>query len=153
LSKERGGAISHAGFGAVIAWLRDDPSGWDPINLWRVKTIVRHAFSIAFLCLSLVPIYSFTQNDAATIRIGSAVAALYSISDMWRIRRPDPLVWEAVSWRVFMATSGALALFALGNVFGTRSVPPGADPRAPYLSCRDLHQFRPGNGQPFRVSG
>jgi hypothetical protein len=109
-------AISLAGFGAVIAWLRDDPSGWDPVNLWRVKTIVRHAFSIAFLCLSLVPIYSFTQNDAATIRIGSAVAALFSISDMWRIRRPDPVVWDAVSWRVFMATSGALALFALGNV-------------------------------------
>jgi hypothetical protein len=110
-------AVSLAGFGAVIAWLRDDPSGWDPINLWRVKTIVRHAFSIAFLSLSLVPIYSFTQNDVTTIRIGSAVAALFAISDMWRIRRPDPVIWDEVSWRVFMSTSGVLALFALGNVF------------------------------------
>jgi hypothetical protein len=109
-------AISLAGFGAVIAWLRDDPSGWDPVNLWRVKTIVRHAFSIAFLCLSLVPINSFTQNDATTIRIGSAVAALFAISDMWRIRHPDPVVWDTVSWRIFMSTSGVLGLFALGNI-------------------------------------
>jgi hypothetical protein len=70
-------AVSLAGFGAVIAWLRDDPSGWDPVNLWRVKTIVRHALTIAFLCLTLVPIHTFTQDDATTIRIGSALGALF----------------------------------------------------------------------------
>lgn len=110
-------AVSLAGFGAVIGWLRDDPSEWDPINLWRVKTIVRHAFTIAFICLALVPIYSFTQDEAMTIRIGSAAAALFSISDMWRVRRPDPAVWDAVSWRVYMVTSGALAILALLNIF------------------------------------
>lgn len=110
-------AVSLAGFGAVIGWLREDPSEWDPINLWRVKTIVRHAFIIAFICLSLVPIYSFTQDETTTIRIGSAAAALFSITDMWRIRRPDPAVWDAVSWRVYMVTSGALALLGLVNIF------------------------------------
>jgi hypothetical protein len=79
-------SISLAGFGAVIAWLRDDPSGWDAVNLWRVKTIVRHALSIAFLCLILVPVHTFTQDDLTTIRIGSALAALFEISDILRVR-------------------------------------------------------------------
>jgi hypothetical protein len=109
-------SISLAGFGAVIAWLRDDPSGWDPVNLWRVKTIVRHALTIAFLCLSLVPIFTFTQDDATTIRIGSALAVLFSISDIWRVRDPDPVVWDPLSLRVFVATGGFLALLALANV-------------------------------------
>ena len=110
-------AVSLAGFGAVIGWLRDDPSEWDPINLWRVKTIVRHAITIAFICLALVPIYSFTQHESMTIRIGSAATAVFSISDMWRVRRPDPSVWDAVSWRVFVTMSGALAVLGLMNVF------------------------------------
>jgi len=112
-----GMSVSLAGFGAVIAWLRDDPSGWDPINLWRVKTIVRHALTIAFLCLSLVPIHTFSQDDVTTIRVGSALVALFAVSDMWRVRDPDPLVWDPVSVRVFMATSGALILLGLGNIF------------------------------------
>jgi len=110
-------AISLAGFGAVIAWLRDDPSGWDPVNLWRVKTIVRHALTIAFLCLTLVPIHTFTQDDAATIRIGSALGVLFAGSDMWRFRNPDPVVWQPhSSWRVFMATSGLLGLLGIVNI-------------------------------------
>jgi hypothetical protein len=109
-------AVSLAGFGAVIAWLRDDPSGWDPVNLWRVKTIVRHALTIAFLSLSLVPIYTFTQDVATTIRIGSALGVVFAGSDMWRFRHPDPEVWDAVSWRVFMTTSGLLGLLGVGNI-------------------------------------
>jgi uncharacterized BrkB/YihY/UPF0761 family membrane protein len=108
--------VSLAGFGAVIAWLRDDPSGWDPINLWRVKTIVRHALTIAFLCLTLVPIHTFTQDDSTTIRIGSALAALFTLSDAWRVRQPDPVVWDRASWLVFVATSGFLGLLGLANV-------------------------------------
>ncbi len=110
-------AVSLAGFGAVIGWLRDDPSEWDPVNLWRVKTIVRHAFTIAFICLGLVPIYSFTQDEAMTIRIGSAATALFTISDIWRVRRPDPAVWDPVSWRVFVATTGVVGLLGLLNIW------------------------------------
>lgn len=109
-------AVSLAGFGAVIGWLRDDPSEWDPINLWRVKTIVRHAFTIAFICLALVPVYSLTRDEAMTIRIVSASAALFAISDIWWVRRPDPAVWDPVSWRVFVVTSGALGLLGLVNI-------------------------------------
>jgi hypothetical protein len=110
-------SISLAGFGAVIAWLRDDPSGWDPVNLWRVKTIVRHALTIAFLCLSLVPIHTFTQDDTTTIRIASALTVLFEVSDMWRVRRPDPAVWDSASLRVFVGTSGLLGVLGLANVF------------------------------------
>ena len=110
-------AVSLAGFGAVIAWLRDDPSGWDPVNLWRVKTIVRHALTIAFLCLTLVPIHTFTQDDATTIRIGSALVALFAGSDMWRFRDPDPVVWEPhSSWRDFMTTSVLLGVLGIVNI-------------------------------------
>jgi hypothetical protein len=109
-------SISLAGFGAVIAWLRDDPSGWDPVNLWRVKTIVRHALTIAFLCLSLVPIHTFTQDDALTIRIASGLIVLFELSDMWRLRRRDPSVWDPVSLRVFVATTGGLALIGIVNI-------------------------------------
>jgi hypothetical protein len=110
-------SISLAGFGAVIAWLRDDPSGWDPVNLWRVKTIVRHALTIAFLCLSFVPIHTFTQDDTTTIRIASALTVLFEVSDIWRVRRPDPKVWDPTSLRVFVGTSGLLAVLGLANIF------------------------------------
>jgi hypothetical protein len=109
-------SISLAGFGAVIAWLRDDPSGWDPVNLWRVKTIVRHALIIAFLCLALVPIYTFTQEDATTIRIGSVLTATFALSEIWRVRQPDPVVWDPLSWRVYLVTSGFLGLLGLVNI-------------------------------------
>jgi hypothetical protein len=110
-------SISIAGFGAVIAWLRDDPSGWDPINLWRVKTIVRHALIIAFFCLLLVPIHTFTQNDLATVRIASAITVLFEVTDLWRIRDPDPAVWDPVSLRVYFVASGFLAVLGIANVF------------------------------------
>lgn len=110
-------AVSLAGFGAVIAWLRDDPTGWDRVNLWRVKTIVRHALTIAFLCLSLVPIFTFAQSDATTIRIGSALAAAFAFSDIWRFRHPDPVVWEPrSSWQVFIGLTSLLGLLGLANV-------------------------------------
>jgi hypothetical protein len=109
-------SVSLAGFGAVIGWLRDDPSGWDPVNLWRLKTIVRHALVLAFLCLALVPIFTITQDDAMTIRIGSAAVVLLGIAEIWRVRSPDPEVWDAVSWRVYLSSTGALALVSLGNI-------------------------------------
>jgi hypothetical protein len=109
-------SVSLAGFGAVIAWLRDDPSGWDPVNLWRVKTIVRHALTIAFLCLTLVPIHTFTQDDETTIRIGSALAVAFVSSDVWQVRDPDPVVWDPLSLRTYITINVALALVGIANI-------------------------------------
>ena len=66
--------------GAVIAWLRDHPTGWHAVNLRRVKTIVRHGLTIAFLCLTLVPIHTFTQDDMTTIRDWLVLPVLFVIS-------------------------------------------------------------------------
>ena len=111
-------SVSLAGFGAVIAWLRDDPTGWDPINLWRVRTIVRHALTIAFLCLSLIPIQTFTGDDRTTLRLGSALFLLFILVEMWRARDRDPEVWTPkVSWVVYMGSNTLLGLACLVNVF------------------------------------
>lgn len=110
-------AISLAGFGAVIAWLREDPTGWDPVNLWRLKTIVRHALTIAFLSLALVPIFTFSQSAGTTIRIGSGLAAAFVFGDVLRFRRPDPAVWQPrSSWQVFMGFTALLSALALANL-------------------------------------
>ena len=97
-------AVSLAGFAALIAWLRDDATKWDPINLWRVKTIVRHALTIAAMALVLSPTYSLFENLDTTVRIGSALIILLEVSEMLKYRHPDPVIWNpAYTWRVFMA--------------------------------------------------
>jgi hypothetical protein len=109
-------SVSLAGFASLIAWLRTDPTTWDPINLWRVQTIVRHALTIAFLALVHVPLRELTGDDAATIRIGAGLLALFNLSDMVRYRHRDPDIWTSNSWGVFMATNGSLVLFQVVNV-------------------------------------
>lgn len=92
-------SVSLAGFASLIAWLREDPTGWDPINLWRVKTIVRHAFTIAAIGLALSPIYLLTSSDRATVRLGSLLISLVLIAEIVRYRHPGPgdLVYKNVS--------------------------------------------------------
>ena len=109
--------VSLAGFGSVIAWLREDPAGWDPVNLWRLKTIVRHALTLTFVCLAFVPIHTFTGSDETTVRIGSAAAAAFALSDMWRVRRPDPHVRDTVSWWTFVSASVVIASLGILNLF------------------------------------
>jgi hypothetical protein len=110
-------AISLAGFGAVIAWLRDDPSGWDPINLWRLRTIVRHALTISFICLGLVPFHTLTGDDRLTLRFGSTLVLAMAASDLWRVRNRDPEVWmPPSSWITFIALNSAIGLLAIGNL-------------------------------------
>jgi hypothetical protein len=86
------------------------------VNLWRVKTIVRHALTLAFLCLTLIPVHTFTGDDTMTIRIGSALVIIFVITDLARLRNPDPAVWDPVSLRVNFAVSGAILLTAVANV-------------------------------------
>ncbi len=110
-------AVSLAGFGAVIAWLRDDPTGWDPVNLWRVRTIVRHALTLAFWCLLLHPLYTLTNDTTATIRLGSGFILALAISDAIRFRDPDPVIWNPrSSWTVYMTMTAAIALTMAANI-------------------------------------
>ena len=111
-------SLSLAGFAALIAWLRDDDSTWDPINLWRVKTIVRQAFTLVFLALILIPIFSLTDDIRMTTRFGSAGLLLGVGIDVFYNRRPDPTVWAPrSSWTFNMAFSALYAAFHLVNIF------------------------------------
>ncbi len=97
-------AVSLAGFASLIAWLRDDATTWDPINLWRVKTIVRHALTIAALALVLSPIFLLVESVPTTVKLGSLLIILFEVADMLRYRHPDPAIWTpAYTWKVFMA--------------------------------------------------
>jgi hypothetical protein len=110
-------SVSIAGFAALIAWLRDDARTWDPINLWRVKTIVRQAFTIAFLALALIPIFSLTGDIRATTRFGAVGLVLAVALDVFINRHPDPTIWvPRVSWTIAMIFSGIYAGLQLVNI-------------------------------------
>lgn len=111
-------AVSLAGFGALIAWLREDPQSWDAINLWRLKTIVRHALTLAFIALSLAPAYSLSGSVDTTIRWGAITLILAEINDMVLNRHPDPEIWnDRLAWRVNMAFGVFMALLQVANLF------------------------------------
>jgi hypothetical protein len=110
-------SISLAGFASVIAWLREDMTAWDPINLWRVKAIVRHALSLAFIALSLWPAYALTSSVATTVRFGSVAIIANEVYEIYRNRRPDPEIWKPQSsWRLFMLFGSLHIVLHLANL-------------------------------------
>ena len=111
-------SVSLAGFGSLIAWLREDNTTWDKINLWRVKTIVRHALTLAFLALSLSPVYSLTGDVAWTVRYGSAAIIAAELYDLILYRRPDPEIWDPrASWLAFMSAGVLYSILQVANLF------------------------------------
>lgn len=110
-------SMSIAGFASLIAWLRADSGNWDPINLWRVKTIVREAFTLVFLSLALIPIFSLTNDIRATIQWASAGMMLAIVIEVFINRHPDPTIWKPrVSWMVYMVASGIYFAVDLVNI-------------------------------------
>jgi hypothetical protein len=111
-------SVSLAGFAALIAWLREDSTSWDPINLWRVKTIVRHALTLAFLTLSLTPVYSLTDDMETTILVGSLMLVVTHVFELFRERDRDPVVWvPPSSWWVLMITGALLIGLQVVNLW------------------------------------
>jgi len=110
-------SVSLAGFAALIAWLRDDSRTWDPINLWRVKTIVRHALTIVFLALVLIPIFSMTDDIRVTTRFGAVGLVLFEGIEVLRNRHPDPTIWvPRITWTIFMTFGAIYATLQLVNI-------------------------------------
>jgi hypothetical protein len=110
-------AVSLAGFAGLIAAFRLR-ADWDPVNLWRVKTIVGDAFITAFAALALIPIFSITADLPTTVRIGSGVFIVAVSIELLRNRRFDPEVWvSAVSHRIFIATNVGFALLQVANLW------------------------------------
>ena len=111
-------SLSIAGFASLIAWLRDDPQTWDPINLWRVKAIVGEALTLVFLVLILIPIYTFTDDIQITIRLGSVAFMLSIAYQMIVNRSPDPAIWTPrISWVLYMVSGGVYFLLHLANLW------------------------------------
>jgi hypothetical protein len=112
-----GVSVSLAGFAALIAALREDSRTWDPINLWRVKTIVRQAVTILFLALVSIPIFSMTNDIRATTRLGS-IGLVFGLGiDVFINRHPDPAIWiPRRSWTVAMVSSAVYAALQLVNI-------------------------------------
>jgi hypothetical protein len=111
-------SVSLAGFASLIAWLRDDATTWDPINLWRIKTIVRHALTIAALALVLSPIYSLVESVPTTVRLGSILIILFEVADMVKNRHPDPAIWSpAYTWKVSMAGGAFYIVLQMVNLW------------------------------------
>jgi|GEM_PF-1399419 len=110
-------SLSLAGFAALIASLRGESRSWDPINLWRVKTIIRQAFAIVFLALTLIPVFSITDVIRVTTRFG-AVGLLLGIGvDAFINRHPDPTIWAPrISWTISMTFSVIYAALQLVNI-------------------------------------
>lgn len=99
-------ALSIAGFASLIAWLRDDPDTWDPVNLWRVKAIIREALTLVFLALVLIPIFTITNDIRMTIRLGSVGFMLSIVYEVVRNRAPDPTIWTPrITWVIYMVGS------------------------------------------------
>lgn len=111
-------SVSIAGFASLIAWLREDSRSWDPINLWRVKTIVREAFTLLFLALLLIPVYSLTGDIHTTIRIGAGAMALSIGLEAFTHRHPDPTIWQPrASWTAYMISSVVYGALHLTNIW------------------------------------
>ena len=112
-----GVSVSLAGFASLIAALREDSQNWDPINLWRVKTIVRQAVTILFLALVLIPIFSITNDIRMTTRLGAIGLVLGIGIDVLTNRHPDPTIWvPRMSWTVSMVSSAIYATLQLVNI-------------------------------------
>jgi hypothetical protein len=111
-------SVSIAGFASLIAWLREDSRSWDPINLWRVKAIVRESFTLLFLALLLIPVYSLTDDIRTTTRFGAGAMTLAIALDAFINRHPDPTVWQPrASWTVYMITSVAYGALHVTNIW------------------------------------
>ena len=110
-------SVSLAGFASLIAALREDSRKWDPVNLWRVKTIVRQAITILFLALVVIPIFSMTNDIRLTTRLGSIGLVLALGMEVFINRHPDPAIWiPRRSWTVAMLSSGVYAALQLVNL-------------------------------------
>ena len=110
-------SLSIAGFASLIAWLRDDSERWDPVNLWRVKTIVREAFTLVFLALALIPIYTLTDDLRATVRWSSASMMLAIVIEAFINRHRDSRVWKPrSSWIFYMIFNAIYFALHLVNI-------------------------------------
>lgn len=70
--------VSLAGFASLLTLFRA-PSSWDPVTLWRARTIVRSSLDAAAAALIPVPIFYLTGSVDWAIRAGGGMVLLMSV--------------------------------------------------------------------------
>src|ERR1700716_1849895 len=110
-------SLSLAGFAGLLASFRQPTQPWTVTDLWRLRRIVNRSFASLFLALAPVPLFGIIGDEAAAIRIASAVFAAIVLADLamltpeWRRRWPDDRGLY-VAWVI----SGSIGLLALANL-------------------------------------
>jgi hypothetical protein len=83
-------ALSLAGFSGIIAALGKEPEGLSPIQLWRIRSIVRSALLPAAISLALIPTFAMTGSVSTTVRLGALGLIAVHLTDLVVNRRPSP---------------------------------------------------------------
>jgi hypothetical protein len=115
-------AVSLAGFSSLLTLFRPTDS-WDPVTLWRARTIVRASLDAASAALIPVPVFYLTGSTDWAIRAGTAMLFVLAIASTIRSspqRQPEawPEHYSVVPFYVISAVSFALMMLnlALANL-------------------------------------
>jgi hypothetical protein len=111
-------AFSLAGFAGIIAALRGDLHMWSPIDLWRVKTIVRVAFATATMALALIPVFDLTNDLRATVRVGAALLVIHELANIRRDWSREPSIWPSdVGHKIVLAIFAGVGITQVVNLW------------------------------------
>lgn len=109
--------VSLAGFSSLLTLFRADNS-WDPVSLWRAKTIVRASLNVASAALVPVPVFYLTGSEQWAIRAGTAILLALSVVAMIRSSpQKQPEAWpEGYSVIPFYVISAITVLLMALNM-------------------------------------
>ncbi|MDP9320055.1 MAG: hypothetical protein M3P16_03035 [Chloroflexota bacterium] len=110
-------SLSLAGFAGLLASFRQPSQPWTVTDLWRLRRIVNRSFASVFLALAPVPLFGIVGDEAAAIRIASALFGAVVFVDLVMLTPEWRRLWPGdrelyVAWLI----SGTLGLLLLANV-------------------------------------
>jgi hypothetical protein len=110
-------SLSLAGFAGLLASFRQPSQPWTVTDLWRLRRIVNRSLASVFLALSPVPLFGIIGDEAAAIRIASALFAAVVLVDLVMLTPEWRRLWPGdrglyIAWLI----SGSLGLLLAANV-------------------------------------
>jgi uncharacterized membrane-anchored protein len=146
--------VSLAGFSAVLTLFRAGQQ-WDPVTLWRARTIVRTSLSTAIAMLTSVPAFYLVNSEAAGIRTGCFFLLVTGLADsisMGPKRQPEAwpdrkgtIPFFAVTFVLSAAMAVNLVIANLG-VFLAVGLFNLTLPMTVFIAV--VNEFRPGDENP-----
>lgn len=109
--------VSLAGFSSLLTLFRAN-NDWDPVSLWRAKTIVRASLNVSSAALVPVPVFYLTGSEQWAIRAGTAMLLVLSVVSTIRSSpQKQPEAWpEGYSVVPFYVISAITSLLMALNV-------------------------------------